>query len=114
MMRPSRHDDTRCGRSRAGGQTMAGPPAVQTHDLAGPSLVSARVRLRWCGYLALIGSGIATGGVPAWVLAGVALACVATPLALATNHGSAGLRALLLFSRAPVLRRPNTEPKELI
>ena len=112
-MRPSHQYDTRFGRFRAGRQTVAGPPGRRSHDGAGSPLVSARVRLRWCGYLALTGTGMATGGVPAWALAGVALACLATPLALAANHGSAGLCELFLISRAPASRRPNTELKEL-
>jgi hypothetical protein len=45
-------------------------------------------------------TGFATGGAPAWALAGLALACVATPLALAANYGSAGLRQLFFISRA--------------
>ena len=77
------------------------------------SLVPPRVRVKWFGYLALIGTGLATRGVPAWALAGVALACLATPVALAANYGSAGLRELFLINRAPLIRRRNTEVKEL-
>lgn len=94
------NDDTSCGRSRADRQAAAAPPAVRTHDVAGPSLVSPVVRVRWYAYLALLVIGFATGGASAWALAGVALACVATPLALATYHGSAGLRQLFFVSRA--------------
>lgn len=111
-MAPSCNDDTGCGRSRTDGQAAAGPPAVRTHDVAGPSLVPAVVRARWYAYLALSVTGFATGGAPAWALAGVVLACVATPLALAASHGSAGLRELFLISRAPLIGRRNTEPKE--
>jgi hypothetical protein len=45
-------------------------------------------------------TGFATGGAPAWALAGLALACVAPPLALAANHGRAGLRELFFITRA--------------
>jgi hypothetical protein len=112
-MRPSCRDDTGCGRLRARLQTVAGPPAARTPDVAGPSLVPTRVRARWYGYLALTVTGFATGGAPAWALAGAALACVATPLALAATYGSTGLRHLFLISRAPVTRRPNTEPEDM-
>ncbi len=83
------------------------------NGVASQSLVSARVRAKWYGYLTLTGTGFATGAAPAWALAGATLACVATPLALVAHYGRAGLRELFLFSRASVTRRPDTEPKEL-
>jgi hypothetical protein len=61
----------------------------------------------------VFGAGVATGGVPAWALAGVALACAATPMALFARHGAAGPRELFLVGRTPVSRRPDTDLKEL-
>jgi hypothetical protein len=99
-MAPSCNDNTSCGRSNADGQAAAAPTAVRTHDLAPPPLVPAVVRARWYAYLALSVTGFATGRAPAWALACVVLACVATPLALAANHGRAGLRELLFIRHA--------------
>jgi hypothetical protein len=107
------NNDTSRGRSRPNGRAAAGAPVGRTHDVAGASLVPLRVRARWYAYLALSVAGVATGGAPAWALAGVVLACVATPLALVARHGAAGLRELFFIRCAPVIRRPNTELKEL-
>lgn len=105
-------NDTSRSRLRPDEQAAAGPPAVRTRDVAGPSLVPAVVRARWYACLVLLVTGFASGGAPAWALVGVVVACVATPLALAASHGSAGLRELFFISRAPGTRRPNTERKE--